>query len=294
MRRSKLVLVLLFVACFALAAYLQPREAAREPVKTESVSALGVLLGGGKEIVAARMFAKADAYFHLGKYPSIFEQNAQQEENHMAGEAHSTGQGDDAHEEEERKVVPPRDWIEAFGRRFVPNKHIELAGEDVREMLPWLELSAELDPTNTETYAVGAYWLRKMQKTDEAEQFVREGLKHNPNAPDLLYVLGDIYFQERKDLSRAKNIWIAAMRRWHETEGKKDLKEQNKVLLEQILSGLEHEELEAGHPQEALQYLQQLKEVSPSPEDIQQQIDELTAKIRSEGAESKTNRSPVP
>ena len=57
---------------------------------------------------------------------------------------------------------PPRDWIDAFGRHFIPNRHTHLdeggatddlsGSKEVREILPWLKLSAELDPENVKTY----------------------------------------------------------------------------------------------------------------------------------------------
>lgn len=292
MRRASLILILLFVGCFSLAAYLQPRYAARQPVKSDSQGAIVMLLGDGKEIFAARLFAKADAYFHRGRYPSIFEQKPVEDENHMAGEAHSLDQHDTDREEEEHKVAPPGDWIEAFGRHFTPGQHVHLEGGNEREMLPWLQLSAELDPTNTETYVVGAYWLRRLNKSEQAEQFVRQGLKQNPHSPDLLYTLGDIYFHDRKDYDRARNLWRAGAERWHETEEKKEPKQQNKVLLEQILSGLKQVELETGHLSQAIEYLKQLKQVSPLPQDIQLQIDELEARERN--GEAKSNRPVSP
>jgi len=47
------------------------------------------------------------------------------------------------------------------------------------------------------------------------------------------------------------------------------------VLLEEILGGLFQVELQQGHFDQAIGYLEQLKKVSPSPESIQRQIDEI-------------------
>src|SRR5207245_780449 len=151
MLRARLILALLLVICFSLAAYLQPRQASRDVSQSESGSALALLVGDGREIIASRLFAKADAYFHRGKYPSIFEQNAQAKQNHMAGEA-----GHNEHEDhDEHDAAPPsRDWIEALERHFVPYEHVHLEGGNEREMLPWLHLSATLDPHQVETYVV--------------------------------------------------------------------------------------------------------------------------------------------
>jgi tetratricopeptide (TPR) repeat protein len=279
MLRARLILILLLVICFSLAACLQPRQASRDVSQGESGSVLALLAGDGRQMIAARFFAKADAYFHRGKYPSIFEQNAQPEENHMAGEA-----SHEEHEDHDEHDAGPaaRDWIEAFGRHFVPNEHVHLEGGNEREMLPWLRLSASLDPHQIEIYVVTAYWLReRLGKVDEAEQFLREGLKENPNSPDLLYELGRIYYENRKDLSRARNLWLAALRRWHEVEEPKPEKtetgegQRNIFLLERILDGLSRLEIDSGNLDKAVEYLNQLKPVSPFPDAIQRRIDEI-------------------
>ncbi len=68
---------------------------------------------------------------------------------------------------------PTRDWIDAFGRHFIPNRHTHLdeggpaddlsGSKEVREILPWLKLSAELDPENVKTYVVTAFWLTQTE-----------------------------------------------------------------------------------------------------------------------------------
>ena len=53
--------------------------------------------------------------------------------------------------------------------------------------MPWLQISQELDPHRVDTYLVTAYWLRnRMHKVNEAEQFLREGLRANPGNAAIL------------------------------------------------------------------------------------------------------------
>jgi tetratricopeptide (TPR) repeat protein len=164
--------------------------------------------------------------------------------------------------------------------------HTHLEGDKVREILPWMKLSAELDPQRIQTYVVTAYWLRaRLGKSAEAEDFLREGLKANPQSPDLLYQLGQLYLEDRKDPPHAKNLFLAALRRWNQVEGPKPVKtdtgegERNDLLREQILGGLVKEELDAKRPDKALEYMKVLKENASDPEGVQKQIDELQAKI---------------
>ena len=86
-------------------------------------------------------------------------------------------EGEPAAEEHEKQMHflgPPRDWIERFGRHFIITEHTHLAGKNRSEILPWLKLSAELDPQKIETYTVAAFWLRDLGKIKEAERFLRE------------------------------------------------------------------------------------------------------------------------
>jgi tetratricopeptide (TPR) repeat protein len=278
MAQTRLILVLLFVFCFSLATYLQPRQVAREKNAQPGGNVLALMLGDARKMFAQQMFAKADAYFHRGNYPSIFDRAPREEENHMIGEAHHPDEpGDGDHDEHDEASGQTQDWIERFGRHFYPTVHVHLKGGEEREMLPWLRISAELDPHSVETYAVTSYWLReRLHKVDEAEQFLRDGLRANPNAPELLYELGRLFYENRKDYPRAKNVWRFALRRWHEVEEPKP--QPNKLLLAQLLGGLARIEAQDGHFNEAIEYLKQLKELSPSPEQIQKQIDLLAAK----------------
>jgi tetratricopeptide (TPR) repeat protein len=282
MRKAQLMMVLLLVLCFGLVGWLEPRYEARVDQGNSSSSALAHLLGDGRQMAADYAYAEADVYFHSGYYPSIFDQARRQEESDSDVSHPEEGNG----QEEKGFMGPPLDWIDRFSRHFRPAVHTHLEGQKVREILPWIKLSAELDPHRIQTYVVAAYWLRdRLNKSSEAEEFLREGLKENPHSPDLLYVLGQIYLQDRKDLPRARNLFAAALRCWYEVEQPKPVKaetaegQRDYLLLEQILGGLVKDELAAGHLQQALDYMKQLEANASDPEGVQKQIDELQARI---------------
>src|SRR5262245_16837682 len=171
-----LPLALLAVVCFSLATLLQPR-ATQWSRSAQSGSVLKVLLGDGRRLFANHFFKQADVAFHSGYYPSIFDQREKPKDSAMA--AAQTGHDEEAHEKEFEFLGQPRDWIEAFGRHFRVTEHTHLTGGKEREMLPWLRLSAELDPQQVQTYTVASYWLcTKLGKVNEAEQFLREGLRN--------------------------------------------------------------------------------------------------------------------
>ncbi|MDB6065018.1 MAG: hypothetical protein JWR26_1226 [Pedosphaera sp.] len=282
-----LILLLLLVVCFSFAGWLEPRFQALRQARSGDV--LSVLMGDSRRIFADHFFVKADAYFHSGFYPTMFDNQESFQTPHMAEDAgalEGKNQGD-----ETAFMGKPLDLIESFNRHFMPSTHTHLdeggaqgagdlgehAGGEVREILPWLKISADLDPNRIETYMVTAYWLRKrMGKVDEAEQFLREGLRANPYNPALLFELGRIYDEDRKDRNHARNLWELAVSK---SDPQQILKsEPDKFILFQLTLSLARLEENQGNLEAALRWLEQVKTVSPNPAEIEKQIEELRQK----------------
>ena len=287
--RPLFVFLLLLVGVFTLGTSLHTR-ALNWRSRSSSHSVLAKLLGESRRLFANHFFVKADISFHSGYYPSIFDQarQVQEREKAMANEGEHGGheaeghEGHEGHEEEhdaaEGYLKPPKDWIDRFSRSFRVTEHTHLEGEKAREMLPWLKISAELDPKRVETYTVAAYWLRQnLGRDDEAEQFLREGLRANPDSYEILFDLGRLYYENRKDLVRARNLWELALRRWDRREQGK--KEPDYVAFDKITMNLANLEKSLGNYARAIQWIELAKVHSPHPETLQQQIDELRAKL---------------
>lgn len=290
----------LLLIAFSLTTWLDPRFQSRAGSRAQSRDILTVALGDGRRLFAKHFYMKADAYFHNGYYPSIYDTKVDEEKLHMAANA---GAGHGEHEAGMDFLGKPKNWIDAFGRNFFPSSHQHLGDNDhadcghepgepcthehheskrpgeERELLPWLQLSAMLDPDRVETYIVSSYWLRtQLGKINEAEQFLRQGLRANPGHQELLFELGRIYFENRKDSTRARNIWELALNKWRENEaGKTDA---NIFLYEQLLGQLAKLECEQKNYAKALTYYKALKEVSPFKESIQKTIEETEAKLK--------------
>jgi tetratricopeptide (TPR) repeat protein len=183
---------------------------------------------------------------------------------------------EEEHEKQMEFLGKPRDWVDRFGRHFMIIGHTHLAGGNEREMLPWLRIYASLDPHRIDTYTVAAYWLRsRLAKPEDAEQFLREGLRANPNSYEILFELGRLYHENLNDLKRAQGVLELALRRWREQEPRK--KEPNNVLLDEILVNLAKVEQEQGNTSLAIEHLEEAKKVSPNSQDLQARIDELKA-----------------
>ena len=290
MPRPILLVTLLLALCFTLATSLQLRTE-RWTTRTDSDGILKILLGDGRRMFANHFFVKADVYFHSGYYPSIFDQAASVQtagSRHMTEvhEDHDEHDGHDGHAHEESAhekamnfLGQPRDWIDRFGRNFYSSKHSHLdhPGE-AREILPWLRISADLDPQRVETYTVASYWLRNhLGKVAEAEQFLREGLRANPSSYEILFELGDLYDKNHKDPVHARNLWELALRRYREQEAAD--KHPDIFVYQQIVTNLAILEEQQGDLAKALYYRELEVKVSPTPGVVQKQIDELKQKL---------------
>jgi len=304
-KRFCLQLLFLLVLSVSAATWLEPWFQGWSGNRAGSGNVLQVALGDGRRLFARHVYAKADAYFHNGYYPSIFDQPQGLDNAHLTDE---TGHKEIKNGLDDHTFLgPPLDWLDAFSRNFYPSRHSHLGeaiakqdhehehGEECNhggdspeseeelsqaEVLPWLRLSVELDPERVETYVVGSYWLRReLKKPFEAEQFLREGIRFNPGNYELLFELGRIYAEDHKDPDRARSCWELALKDWREKEGPKEA--PNIFLHAQILGNLAKLEEEQGRYAVAIGYLQTLKTFSPNAAQIQNWIEELSAKLPS-------------
>jgi tetratricopeptide (TPR) repeat protein len=297
-----LLLIALLVLCFGMAAGLQPQfESLRINQSAFNLSlpamVLENFLESSRVLFANSAFVTADEYYHSGYYPTIFDNNQAFETPHMAedtGDIPSHNSGN-----EEGFMGPPRDWIDAFGRHFIPDRHTHLdeggpTGDlsksyEVAEILPWLKLSTDLDPTDIRTYIVTAFWLRtELNAIGEAERVLRTGLRRNPGNPQLLFELGRIYFETYHNIPQARHIWEAALRNWRAEEPRVPeaerlkMTEQNfndRFIYEQLQVHLANLEQAAGNYSAAIARWKLARPASPTPEDVDRHIADLEQKI---------------
>lgn len=298
--RARLLLTLLGVVAFILALVVEP-ESRRWQAGREG-GLLPLLFGDGRRLFANHFFAKADAYFHKGVYPSIFDRPLQEEMHMVAAGQSSTEEvsepetGPEARHEEEEHAghdaetcddpthqhdtasAPRGDWVAWVNRRVRPTEHAHLGGGEEREMLPWLLMAAELDPGNVQNFTITAYWLRRtLGRVDEAEQFLREGLRHNPGDPRILFELGVLLLDNRQELDHAHNVFQLAWDRWELSERPKA--EPDYLLGEGILARLALVDETQGRLPQAVEWLRKLEPISPNPEEISRHIRDLEERM---------------
>lgn len=259
--------------------------------RLEAENFIDVILGDSRRLFAEQFFVEADVYLHSGFYPSIFDQIkptgklkiSSSTETPDAAEHHETEEehNKEGHHHDDKDDLPefmgaPKNWVERFGRNFYPSEHRHLESKkDTAEVLPWLLMAAKLDPHRIETFTVTAYWLQKrLGRLEDAEKFLHEGLRANPDSVELLFELGRTYYAGSHDLVKARNLLEAALQKWRDQEAKQA--QPDPMLLSKILTFLADLEEKEGHNEQTIHYLKLLKTRSPFPEIIQQRIDQLS------------------
>jgi tetratricopeptide (TPR) repeat protein len=280
-RMSRLVLLLIFVCCFTLATLLAPIFESVQARSGRTAGPLLALLGDGRRLFANQFFTMADVYFHSGFYPTIFDARKKEGPTHLDVASHEEpGGAKPVHKEldDESFMGAPKDWIEKLGRNFIPTVHTHLSGVNAREILPWLKLSAEMDPKRIDTYVTASYWLRtSLNQPKEAEQFLREGLSSNPDSYEILLELGRVYFYDKKEPSVARNIWEQALQKWRQQD--QDKQDPDPKIQEEILGELVRDDQQAGNLKQLLIDLEALEKTSPSKGTLDKYIQEVKDKL---------------
>ena len=277
---NRLILALIFACCVTLATELAPQMQVLQAKGGDSDTPLAMLLGDTRRLFANQLFTMADVYFHSGYYPTIFDRRKTEGPSHLDVATHeeeNTGK-ESPPDDDDNFMGPPRDAFERFGRHFIPTVHTHLKSASAQEILPWLRLSADLDPKRIDTYVTASYWLRtSLHKYDEAEQFLREGLRANPDSYEILLELGRVYYYGKNDPFRARNIWELALKKWLEQE--QAGKDPDPHVQDEILGELVRDDERSGNLKQLLADLQALEKVSPNKTMIDQYIQQVQKKL---------------
>ncbi|NLF39860.1 tetratricopeptide repeat protein [bacterium] len=105
--------------------------------------------------------------------------------NHHEGTEHAGG---DAHGDEEAAAGTAALDTLCEGHEGQEVAHVHL--KDDTQLLPLFWITAQMDPWNIQNWVVGSYWLVRAGKTNEAITFLDNGLRHNPEDPDIELELG--------------------------------------------------------------------------------------------------------
>ncbi|MDD2599106.1 MAG: hypothetical protein PHO37_07770 [Kiritimatiellae bacterium] len=202
--------LLLALAALLLAAALQSalRLSSRELPQRSADSILTMISDDTRRVVSGTMMTKVDEYFHGGV-------KAQSCTVCAADEAHSEGAEDDHHHDHDHATPQhvtgfnPVAWINA---RIHAQEHRHLSDQRSVELLPWVVAASRASPHNIQAYEVGSYILNRMSdKPQIAVGFIKEGIKNNPESPELEVTLGEMCYNTLKDQPQAAAAFERAL-----------------------------------------------------------------------------------
>ena len=169
-----------FAGVFALGCLL---TASAPPEAPEGGGVADLLFGSSRQALSADLYEQADTFFHRG-VP------------HHA------------------RHVTMNSWIQRLRDDISPEEHVHAEGAASAEIIPWLKLATDADPHNVDAWLVSAYWLETgLQRTDLAEQALREAQQHNVGDYRILLERARLYIRSGR-FTKAADVLDAALRRW--------------------------------------------------------------------------------
>lgn len=200
------------------------------------------MLGSARIALSAHFYDIAETYFHRGK----------------------------------ARLVPQAFHDSIFQRMSAnihPQIHQHRAGEDTREIMPWLWLATRTDPTRIDQYIAASFWLsRELHRNDLALSVLQEAKWRNPFQYRVLLEEGVLFLHENKRES-ATQAFNAALAFWPSSEspqGTEALQEKARALLYRALL-FEAE----GKKDKAIEDLQAILTLFPKRTELQDRIREL-------------------
>ena len=226
-RACFLLCLFLGVLHIVMLAGLVTRFGETMPQVVKGEGALAVAFGDARETISRALVHKADSYFHGG---------IDMDCHHLGGRHHGDNCKDDCHEhdhdhnheadhdhdedhdhahesdhvEVDHDFFDPWRWINSHIR--APEIHRHLEGRQTVEMMPWFWASVKADPHNIEAWTTTWYIANNMMKDKKlALSVVDEGLRRNPDDPDLLLCRGRTFYDRgRGDVAAAHAAFLAA------------------------------------------------------------------------------------
>lgn len=165
------------------------------------------ILGETRKLLSYYANLKGDEYLHGGVVAR--DRSKCEEMAHIADHKESSDEHlhhhEHSHEESEKaSAISNLNILPRIGEIIHISEHIHLHGEAEKELLPWFYYAVRLNPENIDAYVIGGYWIgHRVNRTEEAIKFLKEGLSHNPNSWQIYLQLGEIYFINKKNYRQA-------------------------------------------------------------------------------------------
>jgi len=195
-------MAILGICTFTMAAHLT--LGSRTGNKT-TISLSEALLGEVRVMLGDRLYKQADVYFHRGL---------------------------------DYKIPENRLSYSGFARlqqELEPTEHIHAEGEmQIREIMPWLEMTMRVNPDDHESVLVSAYWLsRHLERPDLAEQLLLRAQRQMPYAYAVQLEKAKLFLHEdrRQPALAALNAALAFWGKTGDPEEQSDLLDKAEALM---------------------------------------------------------------
>ncbi|MBU0683417.1 MAG: hypothetical protein ABIH85_01550 [Candidatus Omnitrophota bacterium] len=208
------------------------------------------VLGEGKSVVSTWSFLQADLYYH-------------------GGIRHLSEDGDLHDTHDKKPAISAWNVLSRLKDDLSLTEHIHLKGDQIKELLPWLYYSAEIDPHNVQAITTTAYYVADMfAKPEEAINYLRKGLKNNINSWEIYAEMGKVYFRFMDNPAKAVNFLVRAEQLM--LKSKHDKYEERS-----ILTFLAASYVKLGQNENAINTYLRLAELFPKDEAFKKKLDML-------------------
>ncbi len=155
-------------------------------------SGLYRMIGEFRDYLSYAAFLNADIYYHGGVH-GMKDDPDDEDFGHIEN-----------HFEQDSPVKKTGNFLIDIADRAVITDHKHLNPAEDPELIPWLYYSVRLDPKNELAYVMCGYWLAdRLNKSDDAINILREGIRNNPDSWKIPQQLGEIYLLKKKDYAAA-------------------------------------------------------------------------------------------
>jgi tetratricopeptide (TPR) repeat protein len=180
---------------------------------------LSRVFGELRTYLSSASYINADIYFHGGLY-DFHEDCSLFTPAHISSHCEKEDDNHDSHVHGHHPQKETLNPLLKISEKISIAQHRHLSGNEEKELLPWMLYAVKLSPKNEKAYVIGGYWLgMRLNKIDEAINFLHDGIKNNPESWDIYLMLGEIYLIALKDYQNAR-IYL---------EKAKDLAESKKM-----------------------------------------------------------------
>ena len=174
--------IVLGVCAFSLSCRIPSDTGAMSP-DGDAQSAAGRIAETARVAVGKYFYSQADTFFHRGV-------------GHVKPKA------------------PEGTFFQRLSSTVTPEEHAHLAGQAIKDIMPWLKFAMQADPHNTEFAVVAAFWLAgEGGRPDLAHEVLHESRIDNPKDCELIMEDGRLFVRQGR-FKDARRLLDLALRRW--------------------------------------------------------------------------------